>query len=321
MPAVLVAAVALPLLTAPVLVLAAVADLLSAPRRWAATRLAAFTLCWIVFEAIGVVLAGALWLRHGAGTRLHSAASRRSHQRLQRWWISNLTRTAQALLGLRYEVTGEDALRPGPVVVLSRHASPLDSLISAAVLTARHHLAVRYVLRRELAWDPCLDLVGHRLPNHFVDRSGVSTEGEVAAVGALADGMGSDDALVIFPEGAHATDRRRERAVARLEATRPDVAERARRLRHLLPPRFGGTLAALARGHDVVVMAHVGFEELSRPVAAWRRVPLPPVQVRLERFAAGGVPDRPDEAERWLLDRWDEVDRWVHERLADRAGS
>ena len=37
-------------------------------------------------------------------------------------------------------------------------------------VSRRYHLRLRYVLKRELLWDPCLDIVGQRVPNIFVDR-------------------------------------------------------------------------------------------------------------------------------------------------------
>ena len=59
---------------------------------------------------------------------------------------------------------------PGPAVMLCRHASLADSLVSAWVVTSLAGMHPRYVLKRELLVDPCLDIVGNRLPNHFLDR-------------------------------------------------------------------------------------------------------------------------------------------------------
>ena len=54
--------------------------------------------------------------------------------------------------------------------MLCRHASLADSLVSAWVITSVAGMNPRYVLKRELLVDPCLDIVGNRLPNHFLDR-------------------------------------------------------------------------------------------------------------------------------------------------------
>lgn len=52
------------------------------------------------------------------------------------------------------EVEGVNALQPGPLVVLMRHASLADTLLPAVVI-ASHGIRLRYVLKRELLWDPC----------------------------------------------------------------------------------------------------------------------------------------------------------------------
>ncbi|MDC0708578.1 hypothetical protein POL68_08865 [Stigmatella sp. ncwal1] len=44
---------------------------------------------------------------------------------------------------------------------------------------------LKYVLKRELLWDPCLDVVGRRLPNVFVERSGDRGKAEIEAVATL----------------------------------------------------------------------------------------------------------------------------------------
>ncbi len=58
----------------------------------------------------------------------------------------------------------------GDAIVLSRHASLGDSLLSGWALATELRLQPRYVLKKELLFDPCLDIVGLRVPNHFLDR-------------------------------------------------------------------------------------------------------------------------------------------------------
>jgi hypothetical protein len=53
-----------------------------------------------------------------------------------------------------------------------RHASIGDTLLASALVGRPHGIFwLRYVLKRELLWDPCLDVVGNRLPHVFVDRA------------------------------------------------------------------------------------------------------------------------------------------------------
>ena len=45
-----------------------------------------------------------------------------------------------------------------------------------------HQVRLRYVLKRELLLDPCLDIVGNRLPNCFVARSGADAQADIDKV-------------------------------------------------------------------------------------------------------------------------------------------
>ena len=60
--------------------------------------------------------------------------------------------------------------RAGPIVLISRHASLADALLPAWLLGRNGDMRPRYVMKRDLLVDPCLDIVGHRVPNWFVDR-------------------------------------------------------------------------------------------------------------------------------------------------------
>ena len=59
----------------------------------------------------------------------------------------------------------------------------------------------RYVLKRELLADPCLDVVGQRLPNHFLDRQATDSTPELLALEELVTGIDESTVGIIFPEG------------------------------------------------------------------------------------------------------------------------
>lgn len=303
-----------PLLVAAIPVLALL-DLARGRPRLPAARLAAFGVWYLAWEFAAICSAAALWVAGGFGRRLGSPASLRRHRRLQDAWVASLLRAARRFLGLRLEIEGADLLGDGPLIVLCRHASLLDTLIPARMIFDRG-LGVRYVLKDELLWDPALDLIGHRLPNYFVDRDSPDPIAETAAIGGLAAGAGADDALVIFPEGTRWAPGKRERAIASLRATSPERADRAAANPNTLPPRPGGTLALLdgCPDADVAVVAHTGLEGLSGPKEAMSLLPLRrPVRVSVRRIARADVPADPDGRLRWLLDQWDLVDAWVGE--------
>jgi 1-acyl-sn-glycerol-3-phosphate acyltransferase len=172
-----------------------------------------------------------------------------------------------------------------------------------------------------LAWDPCIDLFGHRLRHHFVDRAARGDTAELLAVAHVARGMDDDDVAVIFPEGQFLTPQRKARAVARIAADDTALAARAERLRHLLPPRPGGLLALLgaAPGADVVVIGHVGLEGFGSVADIWRNVPLrEPVRVRTWRVPAAEIPQGRRARVEWLYDRWAALDDWID---AERAAT
>src|SRR3954454_9261566 len=113
----------------------------------------------------------------------------------------------------------------------------------------------------------------NRLPNHFVTVAADSEE----RIAELATGLDENDVLVLFPEGGNFTPGRRERAIRRLrELGLTTMAERAARMRHVLAPRPGGTLAALDAAPEagVIWVAHTGVDKLIAMADVWRGLPL-----------------------------------------------
>ena len=306
---------------APALLAVALLADLAAGSRLALVRAYLMTLVYLGYELVGVAVAAALWLRGGGAERFLDG-----NYRLQWWWAGGLFDATRALFGLRVEVTGAASVTPGPTLVFARHVSVADTLLAAALLSRPHGARLRYVLKRELLWDPCLDIVGHRLPNAFVRRGARDTAGDVAAVRGLAEGLGPRDGVLIFPEGTRATPALRQRALARIEAApgaTPEQIERARGLVHLLPPRLEGALALLeaAPEADVVFLAHAGFDGV-RTLADLRRGALVGrlVRVHLWRRPRAEVPADREGRERWLAAQWQAMDDWIGQ-LASREGT
>lgn len=274
---------------------------------------------YLIGETIGLaasaVLTPLLWLAPERAAALHF--------RLQCFWARWLLGGATRLFDLRIDVEGVELLRDGPVLLLFRHASVVDTLLPAALVSSRTGLRLRYVLKRELLWDPCLDVVGQRLPNAFVRRGRGGDQEEIARVRDLARGLGARDGVLVYPEGTRFTPARRERAIARLtESADPKHVERARSLHHVLPPRLGGTLALLeaAPEADVVFGAHTGLESLRSLGQLWsgalvgRRV-----RLAFRRVPAAEIPATRAERIEWLYDEWQRVDDWIVARLLERS--
>lgn len=294
----------------PAAMAAAILDVVRRSRGWPTPRLVAFAVAYLTYEVLGV--AGATWLWCTRAVRPERWEER--NRRLQLWWTASLIRAARPVLGLRLEVEHHGEPSAGPLVVASRHVSIVDSLLPAHVLGVRGGMRLRYVLTSGLRLDPCLDIVGHRLPNHFVDRGTADSGAEITALEHLAEDMVPGDAVVIFPEGGLFSPARRDRAEARLAERGSSRVEVARALQRLLPPRPAGTLALLraAPTADVVVVGHRGFEPLASIVGLWRALPLAdPVQLRVVHHPRASVPLDEISQVAWLDEQWLAMDRWL----------
>jgi 1-acyl-sn-glycerol-3-phosphate acyltransferase len=315
-PAVVVAAVVSTALVPVWLPLTVVVDVLRGERRLPRTRLLAFGVLWAWCETAGVLASFGLWAV-GKGRDLDA------HYALQRWWASRLMGSLRVTCGIRVDVDGLDELDGGPFVVLCRHASLADSLVSAWVLVAKAGIRPRYVLKRELLSDPCLDIVGQRLPNHFLDRSAADSSIELAALAELGTGLGPRDAAVIFPEGTRANPVKRERALDRIAERDPARAERLTALTHLLPPRPAGTLTLLSSAvdADVALAWHTGFDGLDTFGGILDRLahPLDRVRFVIHRVARSEVPSEAQAQARWLDDAWLRLDAEVRAELVPEA--
>ncbi|MDH3307878.1 MAG: 1-acyl-sn-glycerol-3-phosphate acyltransferase [Acidimicrobiia bacterium] len=234
---------------------------------------------------------------------------------IQAKWAGVLLAAVERIFSISISVVGAEVLRNSPYVVLMRHASIVDNLLPARLITSRAGVRLRYVLKRELLADPCLDVAGTRLPNHFVDRSGVDSDAEIAAVRRLGDDLPDDQAILIYPEGTRFSSAKRERAIVKVRQSAPHLASRAAGLTHLLPPRPGGVLALLSAKLDVVVCTHIGLDGFASLADIWRGAMVDrTVQVEFWRYPASGLPVDRDALIDWLYGRWMEVDAWVGAR-------
>ncbi|MEO7370923.1 MAG: lysophospholipid acyltransferase family protein [Ilumatobacteraceae bacterium] len=286
-----------------------VSDLVRGRLRLPTARLLMFALGWAWLESASVLIAFGLWLvRRGHDVTLH--------YRLQAWWAANVLGLLRATTGISVTAENVDQLRPGPAVLLCRHASLADSLVSAWVITSLAGMHPRYVLKRELLADPCLDIVGNRLPNHFLDRQATDSQVELDALTSLSGAMGDRDITVIFPEGTRASPTKRVRAMQKLAERDPLRAQRLAPLQHLLPPRPAGSAALIAGSGnaDIVIGWHVGFDGLDTFGGILRHLAHKPTPVRFRarRVARADVPTTEPAFTEWLDDVWLQADRDVH---------
>lgn len=295
--------------------LALLADLVRR-RPWPLARTLVFVGAWLACEALGILVALTLGLARPVVARATYLAW---NYRLQGAWAAALLLALRRTFDVSLEVEGLDEAGEGPLLVMARHTSAADTVLPVVLLTRGRGLRLRYVLKRGLLWDPCLDLVGQRLPNAFVRRGAERTEEDVAAVRALAVDLGPADGVLIYPEGARFSEARRAAALEQLATSRRGhLVTRARGLAHVLPPRLGGPLTLLeTSGADVLFLAHVGLESTARLADLLSGALVGArVRVALWRVPRADVPTEPGERVEWLYDQWARLDAWVAARRA-----
>ena len=286
------------------------------------TRALAFFALFLGCEAAGLVGAALLWAATLGGRLGGPRRWLEANAALQRLWSGALFHGSRRLFSMAVSAEGLDLASPAPFLLFARHASVADAVLAAAFVANPRRLLLRYVLKRELLFDPCLDVVGQRLPNAFVRRSGPGLDSEVAAVAALAEGLDARSGVLIYPEGKRFSEARREAAVASLaEKGEAHLARVAGTFRNVLPPKVRGPLALLdaAPGVDVLLLEHTGFEGAATFPEFWHgALAGGTLHVRLRRFAASEIPA--EGRDLWLFERWAEMDRWITDVRGREAG-
>lgn len=276
-------------------------------RRFVILRLLVFFWAFLTIEMIGLGLAAAIY----------AITPGRVHKRqdlfftLECWWGSALFGCLSRCLDLTTSVVGQEHVLPGPVLVFIRHASIIDTAIPVSFISKAKGLRLRYVFKRELLVDPCIDVAGHASPNYFIDRGGSATE-ELAGIRALTVDLG-EEGVLLYPEGTRFTERKKRIAVKRLARTHPELVPLAESFEHCLPPKPGGALTLLAGAPhaDVLFVAHRGLEGLAEVTDLLSgSVVGTHIEVRIWRVPRGDIPSG-SERRQWLFDWWKRVDDFV----------
>ncbi len=295
--------------------------------RWRLPRVWAFAIVYLFCETACLLACLGLWIVSGFGARLHTERQLHWHLGLLRAFLSALVGVAGFVFRFRLHVEEPlthpgDATRmasPGPLLVLARHAGPGASFVLVYLLLARYDRRPRIVLKEQLRLDPSFDVLIGRIGGRFISPGRGPAGVAIEAVAGMAADLGERDALLLYPEGGDWTPTRHRLAVAglRRRGQRAEAA-RAARMPHVLPPRPGGTLAALraAPEADVVVFTHTGHDELLDIVSIWDALPLR-TQLRLVwwREPAAQLPDDDAAREEWLNSVWTRIDAWIGEQI------
>ena len=220
-----------------------------------------------------------LWLGTGGGLLICTPRSQALHWGLLGWFVRGLAAAGRRTLDIDVvpdlSIEAAPALASDrPLIVLSRHAGPGDTIFIVDELMSRFHRRPSVVFKESLTLDPCIDLLGRRLPHAVLDRSDRDESEEIIA--RVTTDLGPRGTLLLFPEGGNFTPERRRSALLRLRRRGKERSvEKAESMPHVFPPQPSGTLAALhARQTDIVFAAHTGLGLAAYPGQFWREMPI-----------------------------------------------
>ncbi len=283
-------------------------------RRWKMTRLALFFEYFLAMEMAGLIACGGIWLCHKV--RADAERYRIANYRLLRWWTRSLLGALRRLYRLQFLVEG-DRISHGPFIAFVRHISWLDNLVAAAAFIVPHDLHLRQILKDDLQWDPCLDVLANRLDHVFVKRESIVVDTERVEIVKMMTGLRARNAVVFFPEGEPFRPEKRELVLSRLAATKDlHYREKIEALKNVLPPRFDRSLLMLDKNKnaDVVFCAHYGFEHVLsvRDFLAGALIGRT-IRVRMWRAPYAEIPHDESDQVKWLFNHWARVDRWIEQ--------
>jgi 1-acyl-sn-glycerol-3-phosphate acyltransferase len=278
-----------------------------------------FFLLYLSCETGGLIMSFGIWILSGLPTGKGSPGFIGMNAWLQGWWTYALLSGATRIFSMNIKVENQECLIPGPIILLVRHSSTADTVLAAVLAAKSYGLLLRYVLKEELLWDPCLDVVGNRLPNVFINRSGRETQKELEKIKRLPENMSKTDGILLYPEGTRFHPGKLRKAVENLQKTGDAVLfEKASQMRYVLPPKPGGFLTVLqnAGDVDVVFCAQTGFEKASNFSEFFHGGLIDQViRIKFHRIPYGEIPLQPKNQMEWLYDQWLIIDHWLAKHL------
>ncbi|MEP6814881.1 MAG: 1-acyl-sn-glycerol-3-phosphate acyltransferase [Marmoricola sp.] len=280
-------------------------------------RLAWVLVLHLTLESVILVELFGLWIASGFGLFIRRPFFERIHYDIAQAYLVVFFGEARRVLRLKVETVGPapDAFPGEPLLVCCRHAGPGDSLILMYALMHWYGREPRVVLKDTLAWDPAVGIVLHRLPSRFVRPNPGAGEDVESEIADLARDLDENDAFVIFPEGGNFTAKRRERAINRLRMLGMErMARRAERMKHVLAPKPGGVLAALAAAPeaDVLLVAHTGMDHVLTIRDVWHWLPMDKrITMRWWRVPRDEIPAGREAQIDWLFGWWEQIDAWI----------
>lgn len=271
-----------------------------------------------IFSVLFIQCVGLMILQGSWFYTLFMRPERRAHVNLkiEIFFIPKTIALAEIIYGMDIEMDDVECCAPGPILLFSRHASILDTIMPIKLLGQSHGMGMRIVQKAELLWNPVVDVASHRMPRAFVKRGTGNAERQAAHMQHLLKGITDNQALVVFPEGSRFSPEKKAKIVDKLSLSNPIAAERAKQLGNVLPVRPAGTCALInARPDvDVVFLAHTGLEGANRlEDFVGGALTKQKVRIKFWRVPASEIPQDEQAQVEWLHNEWSKVDQWIAE--------
>lgn len=287
---------------------------------WATVRSAMFLWLYLFAETTAIFIAFLAWLFSGYWLGLGEKRFIDWTYKLQDNWGGILFHGACRIFRIRLDIDEPEGLDKGPLLLFVRHASLPDTSLPGALFVLRYGMRLRHIIKRELIWDPTLDIGVGRLRHLFVRRGGGDNTVELEKVKRLTEDIGPNDGVMIFPEGTRFSEKKRARIIEKLrEKNDTYLLEKALSLKHVLPPRIGGSLAMLeanVKKAYAVFCAHAGFEKATKALNFLNGSLInKTVKVKMWKIPFDEIPKTREARIEWLFDNWAKVDRWIDKQL------
>ena len=282
------------------------------------TSFAAGFICivsYFYFELIGIILAFLIFALKPIFFRSPKDYIR-ANFKLQNFWASSLMSIFERAFRLEFSCQGLENVEKGNFILLLRHSSLIDTLIPANFIAKPNQIILRYVLKSELLWDPCIDIVGNRMLNCFIDRKKGNKELSKEQIASLMDNISDDSGTLIYPEGTRFSNAKREKLLNKLKNKDPELYTKAKELENLLPPKLTGIRALLKenRSSDIVFCCHYGLEKIRRLGdlfnGSFRKQK---IYVWFWRTSFEEIPNEEKAIEKYIFDHWKTMNELIEQ--------
>jgi len=284
------------------------------------TRSLTFFLAYLVVELIGILMCVGIWIWQMTTWPSHERWIEVNYKFQTIWGKYMIFETIRRVLGIKVELEfSPSGLTKGPKILFMRHVSFADTLIPQGTLSDKFEL--RYILKRDLLWDPGLNICGSRTPQFFLYREAGGENAMDIELKSMSDLVSSltpktQAVVTIWPEGTRFTPGKRKKILESLYKKDVTSAKIAEKLNNTLLPRVGGALALLEANKcaDVYFCAHVGLEGAATfyemvSGSLCNRV----LRVKYECVKFKDIPKTQEERTQWMYDNWMKIDTWIGE--------